>query len=125
MESRNPTRRKMDNEVQGQVTLLTLLVALHLLVFSEARIWMSKAQAVHTMRQWYPADTTVLDVLRRVTISSRALPIAVRLAECHGCLLDADGMRAVFDSQQPIDFDAVQYRIIRRACEAALQGDRK
>lgn len=64
----------MDNEVQRQVTLLTLLVALHLLVFSEARIWMSKAQAVHTMRQWYPADTTVLDVLRRVTIASRALP---------------------------------------------------
>ncbi|MFP3558910.1 hypothetical protein [Paraburkholderia sp. SIMBA_054] len=65
----------------------------------------------------------MLDVLRRVMISSRALPIAIRLAECHGCLLDSEGMHAVFDSQHSIDADAVQYRIIHRACAAALLCD--
>jgi hypothetical protein len=75
------------------------------------------------MRRWHVADSTVLDVLQRVRISSRALPIAVRLAECHGCLLDPVRMRAVFDSRGSIDADAVLYRIIRRACEAALLRD--
>jgi hypothetical protein len=123
MDSRHSTRGALTSEVEGQVTRLTLLVALHLLVFSEARVWMSAAQAVDAMRRWFLADTTVLDVLRRVMISSRALPIAVRLAACHGCLLDADGMHAVFDNQRSIDVGAIEYRIIRRACEAALQCD--
>ncbi|SDI92278.1 hypothetical protein SAMN04487926_12750 [Paraburkholderia steynii] len=120
MDSRHSARKASDSEVDGQVTLLTLLVALHLLVFAEARTWLPPAQAVDAMRRWYLGDATVLDVLRRVTISSRALPIAIRLAKSHGCLLDPDGMHAVFDSQPSIDADSVQYRLIRRACEAAL-----
>ena|ERR1700756_1516654 len=107
MESRHSARRASDSETDGQVTLLTLLVALHLLVFGEARLWLSPAQAVDAMRRWYLADATVIDVLRRVTISSRALPIAIRLAESHGCLLDPEAMHAVFDNCPSIDADSV------------------
>jgi hypothetical protein len=123
MESQHSGRRVPNGVVHGQVRLLTLLVALHLVVFSESRTWLSPAQSVGVMRRWHVADSTVLDVLQRVRISSRALPIAVRLAECHGCLLDPVRMRAVFDSRGSIDADAVLYRIIRRACEAALLRD--
>ncbi|MEX3972478.1 hypothetical protein [Paraburkholderia caribensis] len=123
MKSQHSGRQLPDREVDGQVRLLTLLVALHLLVFSESRTWLSPAQSVGVMRRWHIADSTVLDVLRRVRISSRALPIAVRLTECHGCLLDPVGIRAIFDSGGSIDADAVLYRIIRRACESALLRD--
>lgn len=122
MGSQHSARRASDRDTEGQVTLLTLLVALHLLVFAESRVWLSPAQAVDAMRRWYLADATVIDVIRRVTISSRALPIAIRLAECHGCLLDPDGMHTVFDSSTSIDAESVQYRLIRRACDAALRA---
>jgi hypothetical protein len=123
MESQHSGRQLPNGEVDAQVRLLTLLVALHLLVFSESRTWLSHAQSVGVMRRWHVADSTVLDVLRRVRNSSLALPIAVPLAECHGCVLDPVDMRAVFDSRGSIDADAVLYRIIRRACEAALLPD--
>ena len=123
MESRHSSRKASDSEAERQVVFLTRLVALHLFVYSDAHAWLSPGQAVDTMRRWRTADSNVFDVLQRVRISSRALPIAIRLAECHGSLLDYVGMHKVFDSGRPIDAGAIQYLIIRRACERALLSD--
>jgi hypothetical protein len=51
MESQHSRRRSPDGGIDGQVRLLTLLVALHLLVFSESRLWLSPAQSVNVMRR--------------------------------------------------------------------------
>jgi hypothetical protein len=114
------TQRAVDGEIETQVTLLTLIVALHLLVYAETRWWLSPSQAVDAMRRWHLPDASVLDVMRRVTLSSRALPLAMRLAECHSCLLDAIGMQAAFTDALHIDRRAEHYLLIRRACEGAL-----
>ncbi|CAD6550846.1 hypothetical protein ACFQ3P_24615 [Paraburkholderia sabiae] len=107
-------------EGETQVTLLTLIVALHLLVYAETRWWLTASQAVDAMRRWHMTDASALDVMRRVTLSSRALPLAMRLVECHASLRDSAGLQAAFTDQLQIDKDADQYRIIRRACEMAL-----
>jgi len=116
------TRRAVDGDIEAQVTLLTLIVALHLLVYAETRWWLSPSQAVDAMRRWHLPDSSVLDVMRRVALSSRALPLAMRLAECHACLIDSVGMQAAFTDELHIDTRAEHYLLIRRACEGALAG---
>ncbi|ACC74296.1 hypothetical protein PPMP20_21440 [Paraburkholderia phymatum] len=113
-------RRAVDIEVDAQVTLLTLIVALHLLVYAETRWWLTASQAVDAMRRWHVADKDAFDVMRRVALSSRALPLAMRLVECHASLRDPAGLQAAFTDQLQIDKQTDQYRIIRGACEAAL-----
>ncbi|MGT2477668.1 hypothetical protein [Paraburkholderia terrae] len=108
------------DDVESQISTLTLLVALHLLVRAETGTWPMALQAVDVMRRWYRADTTVLDVIRRVTLSSRSLPLAIRLAEIHPRLLNDDAMRSVFLDEGPIDRSAVEYQLIRHACRNAL-----
>ncbi|HWT37703.1 MAG TPA: hypothetical protein VN289_15550 [Paraburkholderia sp.] len=44
----------------------------------------------------------------------------MRLVGCHASLRDPVGLQAAFTDQVQIDKDADQYRVIRRACEAAL-----
>ncbi|MBN3756310.1 hypothetical protein G3N95_25445 [Paraburkholderia sp. Tr-20389] len=118
------TQGAVDFEVDAQVTLLTLIVALHLLVYAETRWWLTASQAVDAMRRWHMADTKVRHVMRRVALSSRALPLAMRLVECHASLRDPAGLQAAFTDQLQIDKDTDQYRIIRHACEAALLRER-
>lgn len=114
------TRSAVDCEAEAQVTLLTLIVALHLLVYAETRWWLTASQAVDAMRRWHMNDASALDVMRRVALSSRALPLAMRLVECHASLRDPAGLQAAFTDQIQIDRDTEQYRVIRLACEAAL-----
>lgn len=108
---------------EASAMLLTLLVALHLVVYSETRSWLTAAQSVDAMRRWYIADGGVPDALQRVTLSSRALPVAVRLADSHPHLLDASRMRMIF--ADTVKLDALECRLIYHACESALRGPAK
>ncbi|EUC19172.1 hypothetical protein [Paraburkholderia hospita] len=124
MSNARMTQAAFDSEVEAQVTLLTLIVALHLLVYAETRWWLSPSQAVDTMRRWHMPDSSAVDVTRRVMLSSRALPLAMRLAECHSCLVDPAGMQATFTDHIHIDRRADRYLLIREACKAALLRQR-
>ncbi|CAN7636713.1 hypothetical protein LJR267_005012 [Paraburkholderia hospita] len=124
MSNARMTQAAFDSEVEAQVTLLTLIVALHLLVYAETRWWLSPLQAVDTMRRWHMPDSSAVDVTRRVMLSSRALPLAMRLAECHSCLVDPAGMQATFTDHIHIDRRADRYLLIREACKAALLRQR-
>jgi len=120
MSNARMTQVAFSSEAEAQVKLLTLIVALHLLVYAETRWWLSPSQAVDAMRRWHTPDSSAVDVTHRVMLSSRALPLAMRLAECHACLVDPAGMQATFTDHIHIDKRANRYRLIRGACEAAL-----
>lgn len=103
---------------EEQAAILTLLVALHLLVFAETGSWLTPAQVVVAMRQWKRADSNVLDILRRVALSSLALPLSLRIAESFPCLLDVSRMESAFMGRlQP---GSHEYRLIKQCCDSAI-----
>lgn len=108
----------IDRDLDAQVALLTLLVALHLLAFAETGGWLGTSRAVDANGSWPFMREPATGLLGRVALSSRALPMAMRIAKLYPWLLDFDQMKRAFVDQ--VRMDSEQYRIIRRACRKAL-----
>ncbi|MDR5855758.1 hypothetical protein P9239_19080 [Caballeronia sp. LZ062] len=100
--------------------MLTFLVISHLATRFATGRWMSTENTVECSVYWSKATQRDEDVVCRVMLASRALPIAAAFEAETGVTLNGSALASIFDSNLRLDFTSAETRAIHNRCLKSL-----